>query len=135
MCHESSGVALSETLGIGKGSVKLEDFYEAEVILIAGQNPGTNHPRMLSALEKCKQNGGKIISINPLKEAGLVSFKNPQKVKGWLGNGIALADIHLPVNINQDIALVKLILKKLILLDNESEGEVFNHDFINQGSE
>ncbi|TAI47186.1 FdhF/YdeP family oxidoreductase [Flagellimonas allohymeniacidonis] len=135
MCHESSGVALSETLGIGKGSVKLEDFYDAEVVIIAGQNPGTNHPRMLSALEKCKKNGGKIISINPLKEAGLVSFKNPQKVKGWLGNAVALADIHLQVNINQDIALVKLLLKKLLRLDEESNGGVFDHRFIEQYTE
>ncbi len=130
MCHESSGVALSETLGIGKGSVKLEDFDHAEVVIVAGQNPGTNHPRMLSALEACKKNGGKIISINPLKEAGLVNFKNPQKVKGWLGNGIALADIHLQVNINQDIALIKLLLKKLLHREIENEGQVFDHDFI-----
>ena len=87
MCHESSGVALGETLGIGKGSTTLEDLYEAEVILIAGQNPGTNHPRMLSALEKCKQNGGKVISINPLEESGLVNFKNPQHLGGWIGGG------------------------------------------------
>ena len=82
MCHESSGVALSETLGIGKGSITLEDLYGAELVIIAGQNPGTNHPRMLSALEKCKANGGKIISINPLEEAGLVRFKNPQRSQG-----------------------------------------------------
>ncbi|MEM9936193.1 MAG: molybdopterin-dependent oxidoreductase, partial [Bacteroidota bacterium] len=80
MCHESSGVALSETLGIGKGSVSLEDLHEAEVIMVMGQNPGTNHPRMLSALEKCKENGGKIITVNPLPEAGLMNFMNPQKV-------------------------------------------------------
>ncbi|MGC1516405.1 MAG: FdhF/YdeP family oxidoreductase [Maribacter sp.] len=129
MCHESSGVALGETLGIGKGSTTLEDLYEAEVIIIAGQNPGTNHPRMLSALEKCKQNGGKVISINPLEESGLVNFKNPQTVKGWIGGGEDMADIHLPVNINQDIPLVKLLLKKLIALDADS-GTVFDHDFI-----
>lgn len=129
MCHESSGIALGDTLGIGKGSTKLEDLYEAEVIIIAGQNPGTNHPRMLSALEKCKQNGGKVISINPLEESGLVNFKNPQKVKGWLGGGEDMADIHLAVNINQDIPLMKLILKKLVLMDAET-GDVFDHDFI-----
>jgi molybdopterin-dependent oxidoreductase alpha subunit len=129
MCHESSGVALGETLGIGKGSTTLEDLYEAEVIIIAGQNPGTNHPRMLSALEKCKQNGGKVISINPLEESGLVNFKNPQKVKGWLGSGEDMADIHLPVNINQDIPLIKLILKKLVALDEASK-DVFDHEFI-----
>jgi molybdopterin-dependent oxidoreductase alpha subunit len=131
MCHESSGVALGETLGIGKGSTTLEDLYEAEVILIVGQNPGTNHPRMLSALEKCKQNGGKVISINPLEESGLVNFKNPQHVKGWIGGGEDMADIHLPVNINQDIPLVKLILKKLVALEQEYKN-VFDHDFIHK---
>ena len=134
MCHESSGVALGETLGIGKGSTTLEDLYEAEVIIIAGQNPGTNHPRMLSALEKCKQNGGKVISINPLEESGLVNFKNPQKVKGWLGSGEDMADIHLPVNINQDIPLMKLILKKLVALD-EVANTIFDHDFISTYTE
>ena len=114
MCHESSGVALSETLGIGKGSVKLEDLYGADLILIAGQNPGTNHPRMLSALEKCKQNGGKIISVNPLKEAGLIRFKNPQSAGGLLADGTALADLHLQLRINQDIPLVKLLLRKVL---------------------
>ncbi|WP_394973774.1 FdhF/YdeP family oxidoreductase [uncultured Croceitalea sp.] len=131
MCHESSGVALGETLGIGKGSVKLEDLYEAEVVLVAGQNPGTNHPRMLSALEKCKNNGGKVISINPLEETGLVNFRNPQNLKGLIGSGTDLADIHLQVNINQDIALVKLILKRLAKLDRIDK-TVFDHQFINQ---
>lgn len=129
MCHESSGVALSETLGIGKGSVKLEDLYGAEVIIIAGQNPGTNHPRMLNALEKCKQNGGKIISINPLEESGLVNFRNPKTLKGLAGNGEDIADIHLPVKINQDIPLVKLLLKRLARLD-EVTGKVLDHEFI-----
>lgn len=130
MCHESSGVALGETLGIGKGSIKLEDLYEAEVVIVAGQNPGTNHPRMLSALEKCKANGGKIISINPLEESGLVNFKNPQEVKGWIGSGVGMADLHLPVRINQDIPLLKVILKKLAALD-QLDASVFDHDFIN----
>jgi len=128
MCHESSGVALSETLGIGKGSIKLEDLYEAEVVIVAGQNPGTNHPRMLSALEKCKQNGGKVISINPLKESGLVNFKNPQHLKGWI-SGEDIADIHLPVKINQDIPLIKLILIKLAALD-AIQGNIFDHEFL-----
>ncbi|MGB5226753.1 MAG: FdhF/YdeP family oxidoreductase [Eudoraea sp.] len=129
MCHESSGVALSETLGIGKGSVKLEDLYGAEVIIVAGQNPGTNHPRMLSALEKCKENGGSVISINPLEESGLVNFKNPQTLKGLLGSGEQITDLHLAVNINQDISLIKLILKKLAALDKK-EGNIFDHEFI-----
>ena len=86
MCHEASGSALSETLGIGKGSVTLDDLYKAEVVMVIGQNPATNHPRMLTALEKCKNNGGKIIAINPLPEAGLIKFTNPQnpiKIINW----------------------------------------------------
>ncbi|NER18227.1 FdhF/YdeP family oxidoreductase [Spongiivirga citrea] len=129
MCHESSGVALGETLGIGKGSVKLEDFDQAEVIIVMGQNPGTNHPRMLTALEKCKRNGGHIISINPLAEAGLIRFKNPQEIGGFIGSGTQLTDIHLQVKINQDVSLLKLIIKKLAALDKENKG-VFDHDFI-----
>ena len=129
MCHESSGVALSETLGIGKGSVKLDDLHGAEVILVVGQNPGTNHPRMLSALEKCKRNGGKVISINPLAETGLVNFKNPQNISDMLGSGQPIADIHLPVRINEDIALAKLILKKLVALDAKNSN-TFDHEFI-----
>ncbi len=129
MCHESSGLALSKTLGIGKGSVKVDDLHGADVVLVVGQNPGTNHPRMLSALEKCKKNGGKVVSINPLAETAMVRFKNPQKVSGLLGSGTAIADIHLQVKINEDIALAKLILKKLAALDAE-EGGVFDHGFI-----
>lgn len=129
MCHESSGVGLSETLGIGKGSVKLEDFDKAEVVMVIGQNPGTNHPRMLSALEKCKANGGKIISINPLQEAGLIRFRNPQEFSGMLLNGHGLTDIYLQVKINQDVALLKLIEKKLAALD-KVDNKVFDHEFI-----
>ncbi len=134
MCHESSGVALGETLGIGKGSVKLEDFDEAEVVMVIGQNPGTNHPRMLSALEKCKVNGGKVITINPLEEAGLKRFKNPQEIKGILGSGETITDIHLQVKINQDVPMLKLILKKLAALDKGGKN-VFDHEFINTYTE
>ncbi|MEW7290408.1 FdhF/YdeP family oxidoreductase [Aquimarina sp. 2304DJ70-9] len=129
MCHESSGVALNETLGIGKGSVRLEDFDQAEVVIVMGQNPGTNHPRMLTALQKCKENGGKIISINPLEEAGLIRFKNPQEIKGVLSSGTSLTDIHLQVKINQDVSLLKLIIKKLAALDKEKHN-IFDHEFI-----
>ena len=124
MCHESSGVALTETVGIGKGSVTLEDFNHAEVILIIGQNPGTNHPRMLSSLEKAKQNGAKIIVINPLKEAALVKFKNPQKISGWIGSGTDIADHYLQIKINQDVALFKAWLK-LLLVDEECLDQEF----------
>jgi molybdopterin-dependent oxidoreductase alpha subunit len=105
MCHESTSVALAETIGIGKGSVTLRDVETAELLLIAGQNPGTNHPRMLTALEKAKKNGAKILAINPLREAGLVRFKNPQTPRGLVGPGTGLADLHLPVRVNGDLAL------------------------------
>jgi molybdopterin-dependent oxidoreductase alpha subunit len=131
MCHESSGVGLKQTLGIGKGSVTLNDFEKAEVILVIGQNPGTNHPRMLSALADCKKNGGKIISINPLYEAGLKRFVNPQKPLDYVTGGTQLADLHLPIKINQDVALLKAISKELIHLDNGSNG-VLDHDFIQE---
>lgn len=118
MCHESSGVGLSETLGIGKGSVLIEDFEHAEIILIFGQNPGTNHPRMLNSLEKAKRNGAKIIVINPLKEVALLKFKNPQKINGWISKGTEIADLYLQIKINQDVALLKAWLK--LLLEDES---------------
>ncbi|MFN5885326.1 MAG: molybdopterin-dependent oxidoreductase, partial [Bacteroidota bacterium] len=132
MCHESSGVALNETVGIGKGSVTLEDFYEAEVIIILGQNPGTNHPRMLSALQKAKENGCTIISVNPLPETGLVAFSNPQTVKGALGIKARLTDIFLQVKINGDMALLKAIMKLMLEEERKNPGTVFDHDFIKQ---
>ena len=130
MCHESSGVALGESLGIGKGSVKLEDFYEAEVIVILGQNPGTNHPRMLSALQKAKAKGATIISINPLPETGLMGFDNPQTVKGLLNMDSALTDLFLQVKINGDMPLVQAIELLLLQEDQKNPGSVFDHDFI-----
>jgi molybdopterin-dependent oxidoreductase alpha subunit len=135
MCHESSGVALGESLGIGKGSVKLEDLYEAEVIMILGQNPGTNHPRMLTALQKAKANGAVIISINPLPETGLMGFNNPQKLKGILGIDSALTDIFLQVKINGDMALLQAIEILLLREEEQDPGSVFDHDFIKNSTE
>lgn len=132
MCHESSGVALNETVGIGKGSVTLEDFYEAEVIIILGQNPGTNHPRMLSALQRAKENGCTIISVNPLPETGLVAFSNPQTVKGALGIKARLTDIFLQVKINGDMALLKAIMKLMLEEDRKNPGSVLDHKFIHE---
>ena len=132
MCHESSGVALTDTLGIGKGSVKLEDFYETEVILILGQNPGTNHPRMLSALKKAKENGATIISINPIIETGLLNFSNPQEIKGALGIKSKLTDLYLQVKINGDMALLQALVKLLLLEEDKDPGAVFDLDFIKQ---
>lgn len=119
MCHESSGSALTETIGIGKGSVSLEDLHQADLIIVAGQNPGTNHPRMLSALEQAKAAGAKIISVNPLPEAGLERFKNPQTARGML-KGTALTDLFLQIRLGGDQALFRL-LNKLIL---RTEGAV-----------
>lgn len=130
MCHESSGVGLSGTVGIGKGSVTLADFNEAEVVMVIGQNPGTNHPRMLSALEKCKENGGKIISVNPLPEAGLVKYANPQSPLKILKGGIELSDLFLQVRANGDVALLKALMKLMYDAEQENPGSVFDHEFI-----
>ena len=123
MCHESSGSALTETIGIGKGSVLLEDLYQADLIIVAGQNPGTNHPRMLSALEKAKANGAKVVSVNPLPEAGLERFKNPQTPQGML-KGAALTDLFLQIRIGGDQALFRL-LNTLILATDGAVDEEF----------
>jgi molybdopterin-dependent oxidoreductase alpha subunit len=123
MCHESSGSALTETIGVGKGSVSLEDLHQADLIIVAGQNPGTNHPRMLSALEQAKASGAKIISVNPLPEAGLERFKNPQTPRGML-KGTALNDLFLQIRIGGDQALFRL-LNKLILQTAGAVDETF----------
>lgn len=134
MCHESSGSALGETLGLGKGSVKLDDFEKAEVIMILGQNPGTNHPRMLSALENAKRAGAKIISINPLIEAGLLKFKHPQEINDVFFGGEKLTDIYLQIKINGDLALLKA-MNKLLLEAELKLGKVFDKDFISYQTE
>ena len=134
MCHESSGVALGESLGIGKGSVKLEDFYEAEVIIILGQNPGTNHPRMLTALQKAKAKGATIISVNPLPETGLMGFNNPQTFNGIFQISSELTDLFLQVKINGDLALLQAVEKLLLLEEAKNPFMVLDHDFINDKS-
>ncbi|MEU8658200.1 FdhF/YdeP family oxidoreductase [Actinoplanes philippinensis] len=109
MCHESTGTALSRTIGIGKGSVTLDDLHQADLIVVSGQNPGTNHPRMLTALEIAKRDGAKILAINPLPEAGLLRFDNPQKPRGLAGRGTPLADRLLRIRSNGDLALWQAI--------------------------
>jgi len=131
MCHESSGKALGETLGIGKGSVTLPDLYGAELVIVMGQNPGTNHPRMLKALERCKENGGRIITVNPLQEAGLVKFTDPQRPLKMLTGGTALTDLFLPVRVNGDVALLKAIMK-LMWHREQKQHDVFDWDFIKE---
>lgn len=130
MCHESSGAGLSETLGIGKGSVRLEDFHLADLVLVVGQNPGTNHPRMLTALQAAKRRGAAIISVNPLREAALVRFRHPQELSGILGEGTAIADLFLQVRINGDVALFKSIMRLLLEAEEAQPGSVFDLDFI-----
>lgn len=132
MCHESSGTALGETIGVGKGTVTLADFELAEAIFVIGQNPGTNHPRMLSALQKAKRNGCLIVHINPLPEAGMTRFKHPQELGGWLGKGTALADLFLQVRINGDVALLKGIMKEILGAEEKQPGRVLDQQFIEE---
>ncbi|MDD7913164.1 FdhF/YdeP family oxidoreductase [Polaribacter ponticola] len=132
MCHESSGVALSETLGIGKGSVTLDDFNHADLVIVIGQNPGTNHPRMLTALSETKKKGGKIITINPLPEVGLMNYKDPQNPLKWIGKGQDLTDLFLQVKINGDVALLKIILKLMKEQEDLKPNSVFDHQFIKE---
>jgi molybdopterin-dependent oxidoreductase alpha subunit len=129
MCHESSGFAMLETLGTGKGSVSLDDIYNADLIFVVGQNPGTNHPRMLSALEETKRNGGQIIAVNPLPEAGLNRFKHPQKLRG-LGRGTRIADQFLQIRPGGDLALFKALNLLLLEAEEANPGTVLDHEFI-----
>ncbi len=130
MCHESSGVGLGETVGIGKGSVTLDDIHQADTIIVMGQNPGTNHPRMLTALQKAKKSGAKIIAINPLPEAGLMGFVNPKSPAQILTGGISIADLFLQVKINGDVALLKALMCLLLEAEAKRPGEVLDEDFI-----
>ncbi|MEK7285892.1 MAG: FdhF/YdeP family oxidoreductase [Nitrospirota bacterium] len=130
MCHESSSKALKETVGSGKGSVRLEDFELADAIFVIGQNPGTNHPRMLTWLEKAARRGCMIVSINPLAEVGTARFKHPQHPLEWFGSGRQLARFHLPIRINGDVAVFKGIMKALLEAEDNNAGTVFDSEFI-----
>ena len=118
-----------ETIGVGKGTVTLEDFEQAQAIFIAGQNPGTNHPRMLSTLQRAKRNGATIVGINPLAETGLKRFKQPQEVLALLGRGTEIADFLVRVRIGGDVALFQGIAKALIERDARGERSL-DCDFI-----
>ncbi|MCY7403926.1 MAG: FdhF/YdeP family oxidoreductase [Cryobacterium sp.] len=130
MCHESSGSALNPTIGIGKGTVSLEDIHQAELIFVIGQNPGTNHPRMLSALAECKDNGGKVVAVNPLPEAGLFNFKDPQTASGVLGKGTNLADEFLQIKVGADLALFQALGHLLLEEEERVPGSVVDHEFV-----
>ncbi len=122
MCHESSGKGLGSTIGIGKGTVTLADFDEADCILIIGQNPGTNHPRMLTTLAAASKRGCRIVSINPLRERALESFAHPQTVRGMLGVGTTISSHYVQVRINGDVALLKGVMKEVLALEKEKGG-------------
>ncbi len=144
MCHESSGEALKEMIGVGKGCVTLHDLEHTDAIFIIGQNPGTNHPRMLSSLQRAKtgengQPGAKIVSINPMPEIGTFQFKNPQGLKNplhaaglFFGEGTKLNDLWLPVRINGDVAVLKGMMKEMLAEEERRSGSVFDHDFIRE---
>ncbi|MFI7382897.1 FdhF/YdeP family oxidoreductase [Streptomyces sp. NPDC049813] len=135
MCHESSGTALHETLGIGKGDVSLPDLHHADLVLSLGQNPGSNHPRMLSALEETKRRGGTIVAVNPLPEAGLMRFKNPQKPRGVIGRGTNIADQFLQIRLGGDLALLQALNLLLLEAEEAAPGTVLDRAFIDARTE
>ncbi|HEY8748374.1 MAG TPA: FdhF/YdeP family oxidoreductase [Tepidisphaeraceae bacterium] len=135
MCHESSGAGLSETIGHGKATVRIDDFACADSIFVIGQNPGTCHPRMLTELQKASRNGCKIVSVNPLIEPGLMRFKNPQEPLHMLAPGTEMACLFLPVRINGDVAVLKGIMKEMLEEDDRTGGKVLARDFIEHQTE
>lgn len=132
MCHESTGTAMGEVIGIGKSTIAYDDFGKADLVIVLGQNPGTNHPRMLSALEECKRNGGRIIAVNPLPEAGLIRYKNPQKARGIIGKGTAIADLFLQIRSAGDMALLQYTSKRVLEAEAAAPGTVLDHDFLDR---
>lgn len=130
MCHESTSVGLGRTIGVGKGTVSLQDIHEADLIIVSGQNPGTNHPRMLSALEIAKRDGATILAINPLREAGLLRFDNPQRPTGLAGRGTALADLFLQIRSNGDLAFWQAIGHLLLAAEERDPGSVIDREFV-----
>lgn len=135
MCHESSSVGMKEVVGIGKATVTLDDFQHADAIFILGQNPGTNHPRMLATLQQAARRGCQIVSINPLPEAGTTRFIHPQEIMHWLGKGTPLATLFLQIKINGDVPLLKGLMKELLAREEAKPGTVLDHEFIEQHTE
>src|SRR5690606_23496231 len=129
MCHESSGTGLGQSIGIGKGSVRLSDFEKADAIFVLGQNPGTNHPRMLSALRDASRGGCRIVTVNPLREPGLVRFKHPQKVGDLLGAGTQISSEYLQIKIGGDAALLKGMQKLVLEAEAAAPGTVLDREF------
>jgi formate dehydrogenase major subunit len=132
MCHESTGTAMNEVIGVGKATIVYTDFAKADLIIIMGQNPGTNHPRMLTALEEAKHAGAEIVAVNPLLEAGLIRYKNPQKVSGIIGRGTGLADQYLQIRLGGDMALLQAISKRVLDAEDADPGTVLDHAFLDE---
>ena len=132
MCHESSGVALRESIGVGKGTVSLQDFDLAKVIFIFGQNPGTNHPRMLTTLQKAARQGATIVAVNPLKEAGLLAFSHPQEVDAFIGKSTPLADHFLQIKPNGDMPLLHGLMKAIFEKEAKDPCKHLDHSFIEE---
>ena len=130
MCHESSGSALKQTIGIGKGTVTLEEIEHTDCLMVIGQNPGTNHPRMLTSMEQTVLNGGRIVSVNPLLETGLKAFAHPQKISGIIGKATPLQSLHVPVRLNGDLPFVKGMLKCVLEAEAAKPGTVVDQTFI-----
>jgi formate dehydrogenase major subunit len=130
MCHESTGLAMSQSIGIGKNTISYADFAKADLIIIMGQNPGTNHPRMLTALEEAKDAGATIVAVNPLPEAGLMRFKNPQRISGVLGHGTGLADQYLQIRLAGDMALMQAVAKRVFDAEKRAPGTVLDQRFL-----
>ncbi|WP_421014343.1 FdhF/YdeP family oxidoreductase [Glutamicibacter creatinolyticus] len=135
MCHESSGSALNPTIGIGKGTVSLEDFEHAELIFVVGQNPGTNHPRMLSALSEARKRGARVVAVNPLPEAGFFGFKDPQTVGGMLGRPQEVSSDFLQIKVGGDLALFQAFGHLLLKAEEQDPGRVIDRDFIDSSTE
>jgi formate dehydrogenase major subunit len=132
MCHESTGAAMSSTIGVGKATIHYSDFEKADLIIIMGQNPGTNHPRMLTALEDAKKAGAKIVAVNPLPEAGLMRYKNPQTPRGLIGRGTELADQFLQIRMAGDMALLQAVSKRVFEAEDANPGTVLDHEFLDK---
>jgi len=135
MCHESSGSALNPTIGIGKGTVSLEDFEHAELIFVVGQNPGTNHPRMLSALSEARKRGARVVAVNPLPEAGFFGFKDPQTVGGMLGRPQEVSSDFLQIKVGGDLALFQAFGHLLLKAEEQDPGRVIDRDFIDSSTD
>ncbi|MGO2031304.1 MAG: FdhF/YdeP family oxidoreductase, partial [Glutamicibacter ardleyensis] len=119
-------------IGIGKGTVSLEDFDHAELIFVVGQNPGTNHPRMLSALADARKRGAKIVAVNPLPEAGFFGFKDPQTISGMLGKPSEISTHFLQIKVGGDLALFQAFGHLLLAEEEKNPGTVVDQAFINE---